>query len=103
MTAAAVVAELSAMGVSVVCSEPGKIRLTVDAGDVPAEAVAIARQHKPALIEHLRPNCNPHNNPDNYIDVPDDRRPGWVRSTCKLCGCFVGYRDTTRYTGKRNG
>lgn len=93
MTAAAVVAELSSMGVSVVCSAPGKIRLTVDAGEVPAEAVAIARDHKPALLEHLRPNCRPHNNPANYIDVPAPGRPGWIRSTCLVCGRFVGYRE----------
>lgn len=94
MTAAAVVAELSAMGVVVVCSAPGKIRLIVDAGEVPAEAVAIARDHKPALLAHLRPNCRPHSNPDNYIDAPAPGRPGWIRSTCRVCGCFVGYRQT---------
>lgn len=89
---AAVVAELSAMGVTVACSGPGKIRLTVEAGDVPAEAVAIARNHKPELVAYLRPNCNPHNNAGNYIDEPAISRPGWVRSTCRVCGRFVGYR-----------
>jgi hypothetical protein len=92
VTAAAVVAELSAMGVAVVRSDSGKIRLTVEVGGVPAEAVAMAREHKPALLDHLRPNCNPHNNPDNHIDTPDDRRPGWIRSKCRVCGRFVGYR-----------
>lgn len=93
MTAAAVVAELSAMGVAVVCSAPGKIRFTVDAGEVPAEAVAIARDHKPALLAHQRPTCRPHNNPANYIDTPAPGRPGWIRTTCRVCGRFVGYRQ----------
>ncbi len=91
MTAAAIVAELSALGVSVVNSGPGKIRLTVEAGDVPAEAVALARDHKPDLLEHLRPDCRPHNNPANYID-DHESRPGWTRTTCRVCGRFVGYR-----------
>ena len=92
MNAAAIVAKLSALGVSVVGVPPDRIRLTVQAGDVPAEAVALALDHKPALIEHLRPNCRPHNNPANYSDKPAPNRPGWIRSTCRACGRFVGYR-----------
>jgi hypothetical protein len=92
MNAAAIVAELSAMGVSVVIAPPDRIRLTVQAGDLPAEAVALARDRKPALIEHLRPNCRPHNNPANYIDKAAPNRPGWIRTTCRVCGRFIGYR-----------
>ncbi len=92
MTAADVVAELSMMGVSVVCPLPGRIRLTVEVGDVPTEAVALARDHKPALIDYLRPDCRPHNNPANYIDTPAPNRPGWIRTTCRVCGRFIGYR-----------
>ncbi|KLU05885.1 hypothetical protein RISK_002517 [Rhodopirellula islandica] len=73
-------------------SGPGKLRLIVDSGEVPDEAKAIASNHKPELLEHLRPNCRPHNNPDNYIDTPAQGRPGWIRSTCRVCGCFIGYR-----------
>ena len=58
----------------------------------PAEAVALARDHKPELIEHLRPNCRPHNNPTNYIDKSAPNRPGWIRTTCRVCGRFIGYR-----------
>lgn len=92
MNAASIVAELSAMGVSVVGVPPDRIRLTVHAGDVPAEAVALARDHKPALIEYLRSNCQPHNTPANYMDKPVPNRPGWIRSTCRVCGRFVGFR-----------
>lgn len=92
MTAAAVVAELSAMGVAVFCPSPDRIRLTVETGEVPPEAVALARDHKPALLAHLHPNCKPHNNPDNYIDTPATNRLGWIRSTCRVCGRFIGYR-----------
>jgi len=92
MKGAAIVAELSAMGVSVVGVPPDRIRLTVQAGDVPTEAVAFARDHKPELMEHLRSDCRPHNNSANYIDKPVPNRPGWIRTTCSDCGEFVGYR-----------
>ncbi len=92
MTAAETITELSKMGVSVVSTAPGRIRLTVQAGNVPSEAVALARDHKPELIELLTKNCRPHNKPQNYIDAPDPSRPGWIRSTCSICGCLVGYR-----------
>lgn len=92
MTVAAVVAKLSAMGVVVACPTPDRIRLTVEVGDVPAEAVALARDHKPVLLERFRNSCRPHNNPNNYIDTPATNRPGWIRSTCRVCGRFVGYR-----------
>ncbi|HVA50160.1 MAG TPA: hypothetical protein VNH11_27590 [Pirellulales bacterium] len=34
--------------------------------------------------------CSPHNNPANYLDGPAPG--GMVRSTCKICGRFIGYR-----------
>jgi hypothetical protein len=92
MTAADVVAELSSMGVAVVCTGTNKLRLTVDVGEVPTEAVVIARSHKLELVEYLQAKCIPHNNPGNYIEEPAASRPGWVRVTCRRCGRFLGYR-----------
>ncbi|GAB5517218.1 hypothetical protein [Rhodopirellula baltica] len=97
MTADVVIAELSAMGVVVVSPSPGKIRLTAESGRVPDEAVALARDHKPALIAAIGSSCRPHNNADNYIDAPVENRPGWIRTTCCVCGRFIGYR---RYEGR---
>ena len=102
MTAEILLADLSARGI-VVTVVGDSIELDAPAGILTDDDVVVLRDHKSAVLESLRSRCRPHNNPDNYIDVPDDRRPSWVRSTCKLCGCFVGYRDTNRYTGKRNG
>ncbi len=95
MTAADVFVELSSMGVSVVCPSPGRIRLTVPVGDVPPEAVALARDHKPELIALLTQSCKPHNKAENYIDVPAPNRPGWIQTTCRVCGRFIGYRPTS--------
>jgi hypothetical protein len=92
MTAAEAIDALSKMGVSVVCPSPGRIRLTVPVGDVPSEAVALARDHKAELIDLLTQSCQPHNKPENYIDAPAPNRPGWIRTTCRVCGRFIGYR-----------
>ncbi len=97
MTAAETIAELTNMGVSVVCPSPGRIRLTVPVGDVPPEAVLLARDHKPELIALLTQSCQPHNNPENYIDVPAPNRPGWFRTTCRVCSRFIGYRPSDRH------
>lgn len=107
MTAAAIVSDLSAMGVRVVCPEPGRIKLVASTGEVPTEAVTLARPHKAALLELLKPlACSPHNNPANYVDATAGGR---VRTTCRVCGRFIGYRPTndptqqTRYNQSRNG
>lgn len=42
MTTTEVIADLSKMGVSLVCPSPGRICLTVQVGDVPPEAVTLA-------------------------------------------------------------
>lgn len=103
MSPAEVVAQLSTMGVAVACPSPERIRLTVEFGAVPAEAVTLAQAHKPALVDYLRPVCRPHNSPANYIDSPAPNRPGWIRSTCRVCGKFVGYRPTSTTSDNRFG
>jgi ribosomal protein L37AE/L43A len=89
MNAAAIVEELSAMGVSVVGVPPDRIRLTVQAGDVPAEAVALAREHKPELIAELvRRDQTCHSSIVcpwcQSVDLIDDDAPDGLR--CRSCG-----------------
>jgi hypothetical protein len=101
MTAAETIAVLSKMGVSVACLSTGRIRLTVPVGDVPSEAVALARDHKAELIDLLTQSCRAHNKPENYLDSPALNRPGWFRTTCRVCGQFIGYRPINHTSNNR--
>lgn len=58
---------------------------------------------KPTAAELLadrkpRP-CLTHTAAD-LLDEPAPRRPGWIRSTCRRCGGFVGYRPNEPGTRK---
>ncbi len=53
-----------------------------------------------ALVESLRvqsvgvsmEHCETHLPPFDAVETKDTRRPGWIRSDCRLCGRFIGYR-----------
>lgn len=36
--------------------------------------------------------CSSHSVSSDWLDEPSPSRPGWVRSTCRWCGAFVGNR-----------
>lgn len=40
--------------------------------------------------------CSTHLPPFETNDTADVKRPGWVRSECRKCGAFLGFRDTAR-------
>jgi hypothetical protein len=37
--------------------------------------------------------CRWHLPPFDALEEPDRLRPGYIRSTCRLCGTFLGYRS----------
>ena len=41
---------------------------------------------------HRPARCITHIPPFTSIDTEPNDRPGWIRSRCKLCGTFLGYR-----------
>lgn len=34
-----------------------------------------------------------HNDPKVWKEEADPKRKGWVRTVCKVCGKFIGYRQ----------
>lgn len=80
MTPAAVHLSLSAMGVSVVSSAPGRIRLVCELGSVPAAAVELARERKAELVAIL----------DRSTDLPPCSQCGGVQYAIPT---FDGYEN----------
>ena len=38
--------------------------------------------------------CPIHTDAGDWLDEPDDNRRGWIRTSCRRCGAFIGYRPT---------
>lgn len=49
------------------------------------------REHRDELIDLLT-SCRAHINPTLYRDEPAEDRPGWIRTTCRMCGKLLGHR-----------
>ncbi|MHB8860991.1 MAG: hypothetical protein ACYC6N_01215 [Pirellulaceae bacterium] len=52
--------------------------------EAPADAVAFPFGTNTRCVVHL--------DPTHWEEKPAANRPGWLRSTCKRCGTFIGYR-----------
>jgi hypothetical protein len=50
----------------------------------------LAMLRRPINPEPVR-RCSSHLMPFDAIEGPDPSRSGWVRLTCRRCGCFLGY------------
>jgi hypothetical protein len=56
----------------------------------PAPITAPARTFAAAALPH-RCRCAV----GDWQDRPADKRPGWLRTDCRRCGRFIGYRPAT--------
>ena len=81
----------------------GRLRISAPKSVLTPVVVARLKRHKLALLEVLknraiaaRRRCLVHANPASGLDELAPNRPGWIRTTCKCCGGFVGNRPVER-------
>ncbi|MBC8355092.1 MAG: hypothetical protein H8E66_24205 [Planctomycetes bacterium] len=53
-----------------------------------------AAWHRPPVVVSApaKPRrCDQHTNRADWLDEPAANRTGWIRTTCRRCGGFIGY------------
>ena len=49
-----------------------------------------------ALARGTSVRCSQHIDPQDWLDKPAPGRPGWVRTNCRRCETFIGYRHQNK-------
>ena len=93
-------AEIRSRGIAI-GAENGRIWFEPRSAVTP-ELVGSMREHKNELLtllgcprtrpSSMRPRCPYHIDRASWIDSRAPSRPGWILTTCRLCGGFIGYR-----------
>jgi len=67
---------------------PVDVALSAELPDAFTKVAATSPENSP----NKSPVCSQHNNPRDWTNEPAPGRPGWIRTTCRRCGSFIGYR-----------
>lgn len=85
----------------------GPAGISTATGDRPTGTPSGISARKPTAAELLaaRPprRCLTHTNPADWLDEPARNRPGYIRTVCRRCGCFLGYRPAEPEKRRRAG
>ena len=91
--AVGLVSSLSRRGVTLVI-RGDRVDFDAPAGAIADADIAAMRQDKPAVIAAIRRLCGGHLDVTDWIDAPHPDRPGWIRTTCRRCGKWLGNRPS---------
>jgi hypothetical protein len=85
---------LNALGVHLYL-DGEQLRYRAPAGAMTEELKQSIQDHRAALTARLRAEIRAklkclHNDPENFVDSPP--QAGRIRTTCRVCGAFIGYR-----------
>lgn len=100
MNAVELLDQLNALDVRLVLDN-GTLRANAPSGALNETLVREIKMHKPELIAFLlHGECEQskcvHFLPFDAIETPAPGRRGWLKSTCRKCDRFLGYREVTR-------
>ena len=65
-----------------------------------AKGLPLAVGAEPPPLNAKSGPCSTHTDPTNWREGPAPDRPGWIRSTCRVCGAVVGHRPDGRKPGQ---
>ena len=61
---------------------------------ITATVATLIKEHRDELLDALAA-CAGHTDKRLFHDEPAPNRKGWIRTTCKVCGRWLGYRPET--------
>jgi hypothetical protein len=107
MTAESLIKKLTRKGISLMV-DGDRLIWAAPKGSMTPELLVELRSHRGEVLAALTPEkeahrprsgraapgqtCSPHNDPANHVDAPAPG--GRVRTTCRFCGRFLGYRPS---------
>lgn len=96
MTASQLLSECAARGIRLALAGSGRLSIDAPRDALTPELLEELRDAKPELLQILQAprRCSSHIDHRHWLDTPATGRPGWIRTTCRLCGAFIGYRPS---------
>ncbi len=87
---------LAGVNVAIAPDDPTSLDLDGTAETLTPDRLDRVKAHKAEMSAILRGDLPPdgclHHDSACWLDARADDRPGWIRTTCRWCGRFIGFR-----------